>query len=79
MLRTIINSLQRRLAEIGSSLFQNYKLDYQNRIEYIKFITLTGYQDILRKMDNGTINYRFYSYDRDRILETIRTQISTKW
>jgi hypothetical protein len=78
MLRTILDSLDIRLAELGKTLYQNYKLDYQQKVRYIKFLTLLGYRDILIKMENGTINYTHYSFDRERILETIKTQIATR-
>jgi hypothetical protein len=78
MLENIIRSLDNRLAEISKALLQNYKLDYQNRIRYVKFLTLSGYRDILIKMQNGTINYLYYTFDKDRILETIKKEIATR-
>jgi hypothetical protein len=79
MLNSLLKKLNIRLAEIGSSLYQNYKLDYDNKIEKLKFITLIGYESILKKMQTGTIDYLYYSYDRETILETISTQINTTW
>lgn len=78
MLNEILFELEQRLASIGSNLFQNYKLDYHQKVNYIKFITLLAYKNILEKMINGNVNYTHYSYDRDRILETIKTAIVTR-
>jgi hypothetical protein len=69
----LLYKLNLDIIDIGKKLLQNKKLDYQNSIDYLRFYKLITYKKILIKYQiPNTIDFAYYSFNSNRILDTIK-------